>query len=187
MEHGEVRPTFEEIYEAYAERVVNLAYRFTADEETARDLTQEIFIKVYQKLGAFEHRSQVFTWIYRIAVNHITSHLRRERRRRWVFFMDRKLSDVFREEEVDQAFAVPTTELPAEKKLEQKERARLVWSMIQSLPLKYRVPLVLFHYDEMSHKEIAEALELSVSAVETRIHRAKKRLIKKLEPWFGRI
>jgi len=49
------------------------------------------------------------------------------------------------------------------------------------------VPLVLFYYDGMSHKEISDTLGLSVAAVETRIHRAKKQLIKKLEPWLGRI
>lgn len=187
VEHGEGRPTFEEIYGAYADRVLNLAYRITADEETARDLTQEIFVKVYENLGDFEQRSHVFTWIYRIAINHITSYLRKERRRRWVFFMDQKLSDVLREGEEQPAFAVPAIESSAERKLEEQERARIVWSIIRSLPPKYRVPLVLFYYDGMSHKEISDTLGLSVAAVETRIHRAKKQLIKKLEPWLGRI
>jgi len=187
VEHGEGRPTFEEIYDAYADRVLNLAYRITADEEAARDLTQEIFVKVYQNLGAFEQRSHVFTWIYRIAINHITSHLRKERRRRWMFFMDQKLSDVFREGEEQPAFAIPASEPSAERRLEEQERARLVWSIVRSLSPKYSVPLVLFYYDGMSHKEISDTLGLSVAAVETRIHRAKKQLIKKLEPWLGRI
>ena len=187
MEHGESRPTFEEIYDAYSDRVLNLAYRITANEETARDLTQEIFLKVYENLGDFKQRSQVFTWIYRIAINHITSYLRKEKRRRWVFFMDQKFSDVFREGEEELDSIVPAAEPPADKKLEEDERARLVWSMIRSLHPKYRVPLVLFFYEGMSQKEISEALGLSVAAVETRIHRAKKQLVKKLEPWLGRI
>lgn len=187
MEHGEGRPTFEEIYDAYADRVLNLAYRITANEETARDLTQEIFVKVYENLGEFEQRSQVFTWIYRIAINHITSHLRREKRRRFVFFLDQRLVDVFQEGEEESSPAVPAAEPAADEKLEEGERARLVWTMVRSLPEKYRVPLVLFFYDGMSQKEISDTLGLSVTAVETRIHRAKKQLVEKLEPWLGRI
>ncbi len=187
MEHGEGRPTFEEIYAAYADRVLNLAYRITANEETARDLTQEIFVKVYENLDEFEQRSQVFTWIYRIAINHITSYLRKEKRRRFVFFMDQRLSDVFREEDEDAASAVPAVEALADRKLEEGERARLVWSTVRSLPEKYRVPLVLFFYDGMSQKEISDTLGLSVAAVETRIHRAKKQLVEKLGPWLEHI
>ncbi len=187
MEHGRDRPTFEEIYAAYAERVLNLAYRMTADGEAARDLTQEIFIKVYEHLGSFEQRSQVFTWLYRIAVNHITNHLKKEKRRRWVSLMDSKISNVFREDEAGLVMDVPAGGAPVDRKLEDEERAKLVWSMVQSLPVKYRVPLVLFHYDRMSYKEIAEVLSISLSAVETRIHRAKKQLVRKLEPWLERI
>jgi RNA polymerase sigma-70 factor (ECF subfamily) len=180
-------PVFEEIYEAYAERVLNVAYRMTGNEETARDLTQEIFIKVYEHLESFQHRSQVFTWLYRIAVNHVTNYLRKERRRRWVSLMDWKLSDALREDEAAGARDIPADQLSADGKMESDERARLVWSAIQSLPVKYRVPIVLFHYDGMSYKEIAATLAISLSAVETRIHRAKKKLAKALEPWLDRI
>lgn len=187
MEHGKGTPTFEAIYEAYAERVLNLAYRMTGDEETARDLTQEIFIKVYEHLGSFEHRSRVFTWLYRIAVNHVANHLKKERRRRWVSIMDWRISDVFREEEAASNVNVAAIEDPADKKLESEERARVVWSAVQTLPPKYRVPLVLWYYDGLSYQEIADTLAISLSAVETRIHRAKKRLAKGLEPWLERI
>jgi RNA polymerase sigma-70 factor (ECF subfamily) len=59
--------------------------------------------------------------------------------------------------------------------------------MIQTLGTKYRVPLVLHHYEELSYKEIAQTMGISLSAVEARIHRAKKQLIKKLEPWLDKI
>jgi len=187
VEQNEGAPTFEEIYEAHAERVLNLAYRMSGDSETARDLTQEIFIKVYESLGTFERRSQVFTWLYRIAVNHIINHLRKERRRRWVSLMDTQVSDLLHEEGAEAESALRTAEPPADAKLEAADRARLVWGAIRSLPVKYRAPLVLYHYDEMSYKEIADALGLSLSAVETRIHRAKRKLAKTLEPWVDRI
>ena len=187
MEPGKSAPEFDDVYNTYAARVLNLAYRLTGNEETARDLTQEIFIKVYEHLDSFEHRSRVFTWLYRIAVNHVTNHLKKERRHRWLYFLDRTIPEAFREGGSDPVFDVPSPDPPAEKKLEQEERAKIVWEAVRSLPVEYRVPLVLYHYDGMSYKEISEATGLSLSAVETRIHRAKKKLIPKLEPWLDRI
>jgi RNA polymerase sigma-70 factor (ECF subfamily) len=179
--------TFERLYESYAEKILNLAYRMTADEEAARDLTQDIFIKVYENFPAFERRSHVYTWIYRIAVNHIYNYIKRERRFRYTSFLDKSISDIFHEDMVDPVLQSHLSAPSSERKMEADERAKLVWSMIQQLPAKYRVPLVLFHYEDMSYKEIAEAMGLSVSAVEARIHRARRQLIKKLEPWMESI
>ncbi|HEV8538980.1 MAG TPA: sigma-70 family RNA polymerase sigma factor, partial [Bacteroidota bacterium] len=61
---------FDELYTMYGERILRLAYRFTRDEEAARDLTQEIFIKVYEHMEEFRQEAQIYTWIHRIAVNH---------------------------------------------------------------------------------------------------------------------
>lgn len=180
-------PEFDEIYETYASRVLNLAYRLTGDEETARDLTQEIFIKVYEHLDSFEQRSDIFTWIYRIAANHVMNHLKKEKRRRLLGLLDRRIPDVLAETGGEPVFDAPSPDPTAQKKLEDAERARVVWGAVRALPAEYRVPLVLYHYDGMSYKDIAETLGLSLSAVETRIHRAKKKLIPKLEPWLDRI
>jgi RNA polymerase sigma-70 factor (ECF subfamily) len=180
-------PSFEDIYAAYGERILNLAYRLSGNEETARDLTQEIFVKVYQNLATFEGRSQVYTWIYRIAVNHVTNYLKKEGRHRWFSLMDEKVSDLIRRDRVEPSGSGNKTSPRAERNLEAADRARIVWDAVRSLPEKYSVPLVLFHYDGMSYKEVAGAMDLSLSAVEARIHRAKKKLIKKLEPWLDRI
>jgi RNA polymerase sigma-70 factor (ECF subfamily) len=179
--------SFDEIYASYADRVLNLAYRFTANEETARDLTQEVFIKVYNNLESFEQRSQVYTWVYRIAVNHITNHLKKERRRRWVNLLDRTVSEAVQAEGVEPTFEHRVANAPADSKIEERERAQIVWAAIRSLSVKYRVPLVLHHYEGLPYKDIAESMGISMSAVESRIHRAKKQLIKKLEPWVGKI
>ena len=119
-------PAFEEIYEAYAERVLNLAYRLTGNEEVARDLTQDIFIRVYEKLGTFEGKSHVYTWIYRIAVNHIFNHLKRERRYRWLSLLDRDVSDALGGE-VEQAFVERAAPPSAERALQDAERRSNQW------------------------------------------------------------
>jgi RNA polymerase sigma-70 factor (ECF subfamily) len=179
--------TFEDVYEMYAEKVLNLAYRLTADAETARDLCQDVFIKVYQNLEGFDHKSHIYTWIYRIAVNHIANYLKKERRHRWVHLMDKKVSDIVKEADIDPAFWGRSTTPSPEHNLEISQRANIVWAAIRSLPARYRIPLVLHHYEGMSYQDIADAMKLSMSAVESRIHRAKKRLIKALEPWLGRV
>lgn len=178
--------SFEDIYEMYGERVLNLAYRMTGNEDTARDLTQDVFVKVYQNLKTFEQRSEVFTWLYRITTNHVLNHLKKEKRRRWVNIFDEKLSDVLRREDVAPTYALPSVPA-ADRQLEDSERAELVWSVIQQLPDVQRVPFVLYHYEGLQQKKIASMLDLSVPAVESRIHRAKQTLIKRLESWLDRI
>jgi RNA polymerase sigma-70 factor (ECF subfamily) len=178
--------SFDRVYETYADKVLNIAYRMTGDEDAARDLTQDIFLKVYQNLDTFERRSNIYTWIYRIAVNHIYNYLKKERRTRWFGVLDMTVQDALREEDVDPSF--PARGAPsADRVLEDRERAAVVWKAVRSLPPKYRVPLALYHYEGMSYKEIAESTDLSMSAVESRIHRARKKLIKLLEPWIDRI
>jgi RNA polymerase sigma-70 factor (ECF subfamily) len=177
---------FDSIYESYSEKVLNLAFRITGNEDTARDLTQDIFIKVYQKLDTFEHRSNIYTWIYRVAVNHIYNFLKKERRRRWVGLLDKTVEDIIQDGNIEPSF--PTVrEKAADHKLEETERAEIVWRAVRSLPPKYAIPLTLYTYERLSYREIADALEISQSALEARIHRARKKLIKILEPWVDSI
>lgn len=180
--------TFESVYETYADNILNLAWRMTGNEDVARDLTQDIFLKVYQNLDTFERRSSIYTWIYRIAVNHIYNHLKRERRRRWVDLLDKTVSEAVRDLPGDAETSGLTAPEPlADRLLEDAERAHVVWRAVTALPPKYRVPIVLYHYQGMSYKEVAEAMDLSMSAVESRIHRGRKKLVTLLEPWMDRI
>jgi RNA polymerase sigma-70 factor (ECF subfamily) len=181
-------PSFEEIYARFGERVLNLAYRFTRDEESARDMTQEVFTKVYENLGAFREESGLYTWIHRIAVNHILNHLKKERRHRWLSLMDERVGDLLNDERVvEPAFHHRVTPPGPDRILEAAERDQVVRTAVASLPVKYRVPFELFRFEEMSYQEIADAMGLSLSAVEARIHRAKKQLLSKLEPWLDSI
>ncbi len=174
--------SFEAMYDRYGGRVLNLTYRMTGNEESARDLAQEVWIKVFERMDTFEERSDVFTWIYRITVNHVLSHLKRERRAKWINLLDRSIADVLQDETVDPRFLERGETPQADAVVESGERAHRVWRAIQSLDPKYRVPLVLYHYEELSYLEIADTMGLSLSAVEARIHRARKQLAKVLGP-----
>jgi len=176
--------TLEEIYRSHGERILNMAFRMTGNEETARDLTQEIFLKVYEKMGSFRGESQLYTWLYRIAVNHILNYLKRSQRRQWLNLLDESVGELLKQEKIDPKSQLSKAEPSPLGTLEQKEREKIVWKIIQTLPVKYRVPLVLNRYEGMSYREIAEMMDISLSAVETRIHRARKMLVEKLQPWI---
>jgi RNA polymerase sigma-70 factor (ECF subfamily) len=174
--------SFEAIYERYGARVLNLAYRMTGNEEVARDLAQDVWVRVFERLNTFEARSDLFTWIYRITVNHALNHMKRERRVRWLDLLDRSVGEVLREEDVDPAYRERREAPRADARLEADERAVRLWQAIQSLNPKYRVPLVLFHYEELSYQQVADAMGLSMAAVEARIHRARRKLAEALGP-----
>lgn len=70
---------FDDVYNRYADRILRVVFRFTRNEEVSRDLTQDVFIKVYERLSDFRNEAQVYTWIHRIAVNHVLNYLRAER------------------------------------------------------------------------------------------------------------
>ena len=174
--------SFDAIYREYGDRILNVLYRFTSREQVARDLLQDVFMKVYENMDSFEQRSQVYTWIYRIAVNHALNYLKRERRNLWVDLMDESLGELLRHDTVGfPGLGDPGVKRPDEI-LESKELKTLAREAVDSLPPKYKVPFDLFHDEQMSYADIAEVLEMSLSAVESRIHRARKMLIKKLGP-----
>jgi RNA polymerase sigma-70 factor (ECF subfamily) len=178
--------SLDSVYRQYGERILNLAYRMTSDEETARDLTHDVFLKAQENMDRFEGDSHVYTWIYRIAVNHILNHLRRARRAKWVRLLDENVRDLVTEDRP--VFnGGPADSADFVQAIEHHERSKILWSGVQSLPPKFRVPLVLFFYESMSHQEMAEVMNLSLSAVETRIHRAKKALLGKIRPYLNQL
>ena len=173
--------TFEQIYHQYSARILNLIYRMTGSEEVARDLTQEVFVKVYENIGKFRGDAQIFTWLYRIATNHTLNYLKRKKRYKWLNLLDKPISEVLQENKIDNQFWAVGSPRP-DRQMEKKQREQIIWKLIQQLSPKYRVPYVLNRYENLSYQEIADTLNLSLSAVETRIHRAKKELVKKLNP-----
>lgn len=174
--------TFDEIYKQNAEMVLNLAYRMTGKEEVARDLTQDVFIKVYENQTSFREQSKISTWIYRIAMNHVLNYVKREKRIAFFDFLEKDTKLLDNENSV----TVWERNLPKQpdKELEDSQRETIIRKMINDLPGKYKIPLLLFRYEEMSYQEIAENLSISLSAVESQIHRAKKKLAEKLKPWI---
>ena len=159
----------------YKTKVFNLAYSFTKDRETADDLAQEVFIKVYYALERFKFKSGFGTWIYRIAVNHFKDYLRKHRKERHV-----SLEALGREP------SLPDDEIKKkEKAQEAADRKKLLYQALRSLPEKHQVILTLRDIQGHSYEEIAGILKLSPGTVDSRLHRARKILRKKIAPFLS--
>jgi len=172
--------SLEALYERYGARVLNLIHRMTGNEEVSRDLAQDVWLRVHNHLDQFEARADVFTWIYRIAVNLTLNYLKREKRRRWIDVLDRSVGEVLSEESEDLVMPRPASAQRPDRAIENEQRARALWQAVQSLDPKYRIPIVLFHYEDQSYQQIADTMGLSMVAVQARIFRGRKQLAKTL-------
>jgi RNA polymerase sigma-70 factor, ECF subfamily len=175
-------PSFEALYERYGSRVLNLIYRMTGNDEVSRDLAQDVWTQVFKNMDRFEARAEIFTWIYRIAVNRTLNHLKQEKRRRWVHLLDQSVGEVLSEEKVDPGVILHSRAERQDRVVENEQRAQHLWRAIQALDPKYRIPLVLFHYEGQTYQEIAKTLGLSMTATQARIFRARKQLARVLGP-----
>jgi RNA polymerase sigma-70 factor (ECF subfamily) len=167
---------FADLVRAYQGKVFSLALGFVRNREAADDLAQEVFLKAYLALPKFRSEAEFGTWLYRIAVNHFKDHLRRRGRIREV-----SLEDV---RELPEA---GTDETGArERERETEERRRLVHRALDGLPEKYRLILTLRDVQGLPYEEIAAVLKLSPGTVDSRLHRARRLLRRKLAPHLGR-
>jgi len=166
------REAFSCLVKKYEAKVFQLAYGLTRDRHLADDLAQESFIKAYTGLSRFESRSAFGTWLYRITVNQVKDHLRRAKVRKEVSLDD-----------INPAVLADNDGPEREARLRARERTReLVLRMIARLPEKHATILSLRDLQGRSYEEIAEVLNISPGTVDSRLHRARKLLRKKLEP-----
>jgi RNA polymerase sigma-70 factor (ECF subfamily) len=166
------RGAFETLVKRYEAKVYHLAYGFVQDPATADDLAQDVFVKVYCHLAKFKFESEFGTWLYRIAVNHIKDHLRKIGRRKEVSIEDVAEGRLAAED--------PGPSREAERLIE--ERRAAVHSALQALPPKYNVILTLRDVRGLSYEEIAGVLKISPGTVDSRLHRARRQLRKKMAP-----
>lgn len=163
------------LVQKYKIKVFNLAYSFMRNKETADDLAQEIFIKVYYALEKFKFRSGFGTWLYRIAVNHIKDHLRKHGKEKLISLEALGREPSQQENETQKK----------ERIQERADRKKLLYRALQALPEKHQVILTLRDIQGHSYEEIANILKLSPGTVDSRLHRARKMLRKKISPFLS--
>jgi RNA polymerase sigma-70 factor (ECF subfamily) len=167
---------FEILVNRHQTSILNLIYRFIGDRTQAKDLAQEVFIRVWQAANTYKPEAKFTTWIYRITANLCLNELKSSRRRKLFQFLR------FGEDQENTIEEVLVDASPSpEDLLLSREQSRRISDALQSLPANQRVALVLRRYDNLSYQEIAKILNCSVSAVESLIVRAKRNLQEKLK------
>jgi len=169
------RDAFEDLVKRYERKVFHLAYGFVQDRAAADDLAQEVFIKAYFALPKFHAKSEFGTWLYRIAVNHVKDHLRKVARKK----------EVSLEEIGDLPFVGADEVREREEMAVQDERKKVILRVLQALPEKYRTILTLRDVQGLSYEEVAGMLAISRGTVDSRLHRARKLLRKKMGPYLA--
>ncbi len=158
------------LVELHTRKVFGLAYRFTGRVDEAEDLTQEVFVKVYQTLHKYREADGPFgAWLMAVARNHAIDHYRRGKQER-----ARRTEDPLVLE------TAPAREEHPIAGLEREERVRLVHRGLRALPPELRLPLILCDLQGLSYDEIAKSLEVPLGTVKSRINRARLELAKRL-------
>jgi len=156
---------FNKIVKMYYERIYNLSKKILKDKDKAFDATQEIFLKVYKNLNKFEGRSSLFTWIYRIAINHCLSLLRKEK--------NEKVEELEWEK-------IPAP-IDIEKEYENNRLKELIAKYLEKLSPLEKSVFLLYHQEGLKIREVSEVLNLKEVTIKAVLFNAHKKLKKFLE------
>lgn len=164
------REVFGILVQRYEQKIFRYGRRFVYEAENIRDLTQEIFIKAYVNINSFDASRRFSPWIYRIAHNEFVNSLKKKSWEQVFSFID---------------LDVILPHLPARRGIEEAEDREAIkrdlGQALDRLDPKYRELLVLYYYEDLDYKAIAEMLQVPVSTVGVRLRRAKARLKKIME------
>lgn len=161
---------FEALYDKYSGKVYSLALRMTKNPEDALDLSQDVFIRVYKSLVFFKGQSSFSTWLYSIASNACIDFTRKETKRKTESLNENSFTEI------------PDLRSP-EHETEKKELRTAIATAIDALPYDQREVIVLREINGLSYTEIADALDIEVGTVKSRIARARERLCKNLSEY----
>lgn len=165
------REAFRSLVERYHGLVYSIAYSMTRNKETAQDTVQETFYRAFRNLSAYNSVYPFGAWVRRIAVNYILDQRKKK-----------KVNAVSMTTEDDMTIAISSEELDPRMEQLSGEREQTVLKAIARLPEKYRMILMLRHYEELTYEEIAETLSLPLGTVMTQLHRARNQLAELLSP-----
>lgn len=165
---GGEKEFFGELVLKHQDFIFNVVKGFVRLEEEARDLTQEVFLKAYENIDKFRGDSKFSSWLYRIAYNHSMN------------WSERKAG---RETQLDDSFAETIPEEPstADEMFDRELVLSRIKEIIEELPVKYKIVLKLYYFEEKSYQEIADTLGIPINTVKIQLLRAKEQVRKKLD------
>jgi len=160
---------FEAFVREYQDMVFATAVRLLANPAEAEDIAQTVFLRAFERFSTIETSATAAGWLKTVTTNLCLNHLARYRAR-WQFFSElERAAD-------DEGYAATVAAPSIGDALEEASRQQRLERGVQALPDHQRVPLVLFHFEDMTYKEIAAALGISVPKVKTDIHRGREAL-----------
>ena len=162
------RDAFRALYEAYKDKVYSIAlYFFHGNEAAASDVTQQVFLKLLPGMAQFRGEAEFSTWLYRLVVNACVDGARRAK--------PRELGS-----EAAKLETLPGPDSP-ERDFARDQAARSVRAALSALPVKFRLPILLRYFEDLSYSEMAAAMNCSMGTVASRLNRGHKMLAQKLE------
>jgi len=174
------REAFRELFDAHKDRVWTIAVRFTGDESAARDVTQQVFLKLFTSISGFRHEANFKTWLYRLVANECMDEFRKRRRMiSFDFFGPAPLDD--RDEDHGKVDMKDWRQEPLqEESLARLEISDAVLAAVMQLKPKLRMAILLKYYEDLSYEQMAEALGCSMGTVASRLNRGHKALAQRL-------
>jgi RNA polymerase sigma-70 factor (ECF subfamily) len=158
----------------YQDMVFSTAVRLTANEAQAEDISQEVFLKAYEKFDQLQTSPTAGGWLKTVATNLALNHLSRYRNR-WRFFSEFKRENADDHDAPEVEFAAPEQFFEG---VDATERRAWVEQALAQLPAHHRIPLVLYHFEDLPYEDIAKKLGVSLAKVKTDILRARAALAK---------
>jgi len=164
---GDVQ-SFKKIVISYNMMVYTLAYRVLKNREEAEEVTQDVFLKVYQSLHSFNMKSKLSTWIYRITYNSSINKVKSQKRQF-------ETTEISRDNEYSVYISDDT-----QNTISDEENRKTINGAILKLPEVDRIIITLYYYEELSVKEIADIISISAQNVKIKLYRSRKKWLKKL-------
>ncbi|MDD5686902.1 MAG: sigma-70 family RNA polymerase sigma factor [Elusimicrobia bacterium] len=167
---------FEQMVGKYKNRVFNTIYSVMGDSQEADDIAQEVFVKVYFSINSFKGKSSFATWLYRITVNECIDALKKRKNKTVSIESSFSKDDKGAIKDILQG-----NEDSIEKQMISKETQKIITNLIFSLPEKYSLIVILKDIENLSYKEISQAMNISMDKVKVYLFRARQSLKQKLE------
>lgn len=175
-QEGDIK-AFEQLIYKYDRQVLNIAYSFKNDEDEAKDVYQEVFIRVFKGLSSFQFKSEFSTWLFRIATN-VCITLNTQKRKHQIESLDSEI------EESDEKVSdyIPSEDYKTDEELLNNETKKYITEALDTLPSQQKLAFTLKHYNEYKIKEIAKIMNCNEGTVKRYLFNATHRLRTILQP-----
>lgn len=167
---GGERELFGVLVERYEAKMLRYGRKFLSGRQDIEDLVQEVFVKAYVNMKSVDTSRKFSSWLYRVAHNEFVNALKKKKREPLLFF------------DVDELLPHPVSSETADRRAYQHELEHTLRSCLDRLDAKYKEPIVLYYFEELSYQEISDILHVPVATVGVRLQRGREILKRSCEP-----